>query len=328
MNIRDVAEFAEVSIATVSRYLNNGIISEKSRAKVKHAIEHLGYTPNDLAKSIFKDEYYTIGVMVPNLSNPFYYQFVAEIEQYASSLSYSVLLSNTNDNRDKEIKSLQVYLRNRVAGIIASRSRCNIEYNDLKVPVVAFEDKIGPNIPTVSTDNYEGGRAAFRHLYECGARKMLHVTGPELFSAVNDRMQGFSDAAMDCGLNIDIVYMNSDFKTEMAHPTSNHFLNDVDWKKYDGVFVFNDIASAAVMRCIKLKGFRIPEDIQLVSFDNSFLCDLLSPQLTSFSQPISAISKALVDSLLIQMKGQSVSPMDCRLTPKLVQRESTRIKHS
>jgi len=173
-NMREIAKKAGIGIATVSRYLNGtGYVSEEAGEKIQKVIDELNYTPNALARAVFTKNSKIIGLMVPNISNPFFTQMASVIEEYAQQRGYRIFLCNTDDNKDKEKNYLEVLQSHRVAGIIASRSQCKDEYVNIDIPVVAFENHILDNIITISSDNYNGGKMAFDHLYEKGCRKIL-----------------------------------------------------------------------------------------------------------------------------------------------------------
>ncbi len=319
-NIREIAKKAGVGIATVSRYINKtGYVSDENRLKIQKIIDESGYTPNALARAIFSKSSKTIGLMIPNIANPFFNQLAAIIEEYFNSHGYTIFLCNTDDSRDKEIKYLEELKSHRVAGIIASRSQCNEEYEELDIPVVSFENHILPGIITVSSDNYSGGRLAFKHLYEKGCRKLLHIKGPEKFEATEQRYQGFIDAARDFSINVDIFKFQYDFHVYMLEEKLNH----LSFEDYDGIFVFNDIAAAMVMKHLHEKKILIPEQIQVIGFDNSFIGELLYPTLTTINQPLNELGKLAAELLYKMIQGEEVEVKDYLIKTSLVQRNTT-----
>ncbi|NLX61221.1 MAG: LacI family transcriptional regulator [Tissierellia bacterium] len=320
-NIREIAERAGVSIATVSRYLNgSGYVSEKTKIKIQKEIEKAGYTPNALARAIFTKNSRTIALMIPNITNPFFNQMVTAIEDYANKIGYSLFLYNTGDSREKEKECLEVIKSYRVSGIIASRSQCKEEYSEINIPVVSFENHISSSIATVSSDNYNGGKMAFDHLYDRGCRNMLHIKGPRNFEATELRCKGFVDAANKKGIKVDIVEFETDFQVQILEEYLKRIENI---KKYDGIFVFNDIAAAVVMKHLKGIGISIPHQVQLIGFDDSFIGELLYPSLTTIRQPIKEIGTLLIELLIKQINREKVEIKDYLLETKLIKREST-----
>ena len=320
-NIREIAKRAGVGIATVSRYLNGtGYVSDEVKLKIQKEIDESGYTPNALARAIFTKNSKTIGLMIPNITNPFFNQMATAIEEYSNKMGYTIFLCNMEDNKEKEIKYLDVLKSHRVAGIIASRSQCNEEYLNLQIPVVSFENHISPQIITISSDNYNGGRKAFNHLYEKGCRNILHIKGPVQFEATEARCKGFVDAAAEKNIEVDIVEFESDFKVRMLERDLNN-IKDID--TYEGIFVFNDIAAAIVMKHLNKKGIKVPEQIQIIGYDNSFIGELLQPSLTTIDQSVSELGKLAVELLIRVINGEDVPIEDILLETKLIQRDTT-----
>ncbi|HHV45925.1 MAG TPA: LacI family transcriptional regulator [Tissierellia bacterium] len=320
-NIRDIAERAGVSIATVSRYLNGtGYVSEKTKKRIQQEIEKAGYTPNALARAIFTKNSRTIALMIPNITNPFFNQMATVIEDYTNKMGYSLFLCNTEDNREKELECLEVLKSYRVSGIIASRSQCKEEYEGIKIPVISFENHISPSVITVSSDNYNGGRIAFNHLYDTGCRKILHIKGPHNFEATELRCKGFVDAAYEKGVNVDVVEFETDFQVQILEEYLERIKNI---EKYDGIFVFNDIAAAVTLKYLKGKGVKVPEEVQLIGFDDSFIGELLYPALTTIRQPIKEIGTLLIELLIKQINGEKVEVRDYLIKTELIKREST-----
>lgn len=322
-NIREIAKKAGIGIATVSRYFNNsGYVSEESRKKIKKAVEELDYTPNALARAIFTKDSKIIGLLIPNITNPFFNQMVAEMEKLFMKQGYSIILCNTDDDPEREKFHLEVLKSYRVAGIIAIRTMTPESYSNIEIPVVAFENKISDSGITVSSDNYKGGILAFKHLYNGGCRKILHIQGPEKFIATTDRLNGFLDAASKKNdALVDVVKLDSDFHIQLLEPVIANIKNI---QEYDGIFVFNDISAAVVMKHLIDLDVSIPEDIQIVAFDNSFIGELLQPTLTSISQPMKELSKLTAQLLIKQIKGEEILQKEYFLKTRLIKRNTTK----
>lgn len=320
-NIREIAKRAGVGIATVSRYINNtGYVSDEVKARIQKEIDKSGYVPNALARAIFTKNSKTIGLMIPNITNPFFNQIATVIEEYSNKLGYTLFLCNTEDRMEKEREYLEVLKSHRVAGIIASRAQCREEYLNIEIPVVSFENHIDPSILTVSSDNYKGGKMAFQHLYERGCKNILHIKGPDIFEATELRCQGFLDAAKEHNMEVDIVEFETDFKVKMLEANLNDIKNI---EGYDGIFVFNDIAAAIVMRYLKGKKIEIPKEVQIIGFDNSFIGELLHPSLTTINQPIKELGTLAVKSLIGLINGEDVPIKNYLIDTNLVERETT-----
>ncbi len=321
-NMREIAKRAGVGIATVSRYINNtGYVSEEVRAKIQKEIDKSGYVPNALARAIFTNSSKTIGLMIPNITNPFFNQLATVIEDRLNEYGYTIFLCHTEDNKDREKEYLEVLKSHRVDGIIASRAQLKEEYLNTKIPVVSFESEIDQSILTISSDNYKGGKLAFSHLYQRGCRNILHIKGPKIFEATELRYKGFLDKAGEKNIGIDIVEFETDFNTKKLEENLKRIKN-ID--KYDGIFVFNDIAAATVMKYLKKKDIHIPRDIQIIGYDNSFICELLYPELTTIDQNINEIGDLTVKLVLELIDGKEIEIKNHIIDISLIQRETTR----
>src|SRR5690625_4522357 len=172
VKLDDVAEKAGVSKTTVSRVLNNrGYISEKTRKKVHDVIEELNYQPNEIARSLFINKTFIIGLIFPTTTNPFYGQLVFHLENICESLGYKVLLCNSEGREDKEREYLEMLQRHQVDGIIAGAHNRGIEeYNRPNLAIVGIDRYLSKNVPVVSSDNYNGGRQATQLLINSGCQ--------------------------------------------------------------------------------------------------------------------------------------------------------------
>jgi LacI family transcriptional regulator len=323
-NMREIAEEAGVGISTVSRYINNtGYVSEVSRAKIERVIKKSNYKPNELARAIFTRNSKIIGLLVPNISNPYFNEMALIIEEYASKHGFSIFLCNTNDDLEKERNYINVLQGHRVAGIITVRSQCKEEYTVYDIPVVSFESHISEEIVTVATDNYLGGRIAFKHLYECGCRELVHVSGPGFSDAISERSRGFVESAREKKITVDKIQFETDFQRKMLEANIKT-LEDIE--KYDGIFVFNDIAAATVIRYFQQKEIQIPQEVQVVGFDNSYIGEFLYPSLTTIEQSVQKVGKTMVKALVKIIKGEDMDQKKILIKPKLIKRETTKVQ--
>ncbi len=321
-NIRDIAKKAGVSVATVSRYINgSGYVSQETALKVQEEIDKTGYTSNIHAQAIFKKQSKTIGLMIPNILNPFFNEVITYVEDKVVKKGYSVLLCNTGDDIEKERIHLDMLKRYRVDGIIAARSLCREEYKGINIPIVSFENYIKDDVPIVTADNYNGGRLAFEHLYNQGCRKILNINGPKMFDATVARSKGFMDAAKKHGIEVSVLDSETDFRYDMILNNSESFIKEVI--KYDGIFVFNDVSCANIMNTILSYGIKIPEDIKLMGFDNAYISTMVKPNLTTIAQPVESIANLAVDILMDMILNHTKHKLINLIDVELVTREST-----
>ncbi len=321
-SIRDISKKTGLSISTISRYINSsGYVSEESAQLIRHVIAELDYIPNRNAQAIFNKKSGSIGLVIPSLVNPFFAEMATIIGNKIQDDGFGCVLCFTEDSPEKEEAALDLLKGYRVDGIIIARG-CNAqEIKKLTMPVVSFETRISDDIISVSADNYHGGKIAFEHLYVQGCRKMLHIKGPKRFEATEDRCRGFKDAAKEHGINIDILPLNTDYLLEEDFDQE---LNQVNFSDYDGLFVFNDINCIYVINYLMRQGFSIPEDIQVVGFDNSYLSSMNLPRLTTIEQSPRAIAETTYGCLSDLMDDACSSTKDRLVPVRLIKRETTR----
>lgn len=320
--MKDISKITGLSSGTISRYINNnGYVSKESAVKIQQAIDELNYIPNEHARVLYSKSTKVIGLVVPSLVNPFFAQMATVLEKHLNDFGYSIILYNTNDNFDEERNAIKMLRGFRVDGIIIGRSQNKDLIKSLDMPVVSFETEVGGDVVNVTADNYLGGVQAFKILYNRGCKNMLHIRGPQIFEATELRYKGFLEASKETDANLEVINITNDFDTEL---NMDKYLMDVDFDKIDGVFVFNDIAAASTLAHILKLGYSVPEDIQILGFDNSYLCELLNPKLSTIEQPVEDIAKECVRTLIKMMSKEKLKDNTIRLKTNIVLRESTR----
>lgn len=319
VNMRHVAKLAGVSVATVSRCLNGGPISPEAKLSVEEAIHKTDYVSNACARGVFSKEYKTIGLMVSNMSNPFFTELASTIENYAYGLGYAVYLCITNDDIHRELYYIDLLKGFRVDGVITSRTICKNEYMRWSAPVVSFENEISEDVFSVSMDNYLGGWKVAEALHKAGRSNLLHISGPEIFEATNERRKGFADYCHKHNLSFDVISLNHDLHPDEEFPT---VLEQIDWNSYDGVFVFNDITAALVMSYLLNVNISIPQEMSIFGFDDSYVSRLTTPKLSTVRQPVKKIAHLLVDALISQIQTGNSKHDSVYIEPELIIRDS------
>jgi LacI family sucrose operon transcriptional repressor len=301
-SIKDVAKIAGVSVTTVSRVINNrGYISKETRKKVEEAMESIGYQPNQIARALLKNKSYFIGVIVPDSNHPFFSELVKYIEMYSNERNYRILICNSLDEREKEIKYINMLRQNRVDGIIMCSHTLDIdEYKKLNFPIVSFDRIISNKIPYVASDNYLGGEIATKHLIDKGCKSLLHISGPLNFDTLANRREN--------AFRLTCLKHNIPYKViEGAHNklTFEYFFNFIkkEVSKHlptvDGVFCSNDIVAYALYVYAVQNGIKVPEQLKIVGYDyHSFTRMLQTPKLTTIKQPIDIIGKVLCSTII------------------------------
>ena len=320
-SIRDIAEKAGVSIATVSRYFNHPETVSPSTGKIiQNAIQEFGYVPNMLAHGVFHNGIKAIGLLVPSVADSYFNYMTKLIEANASKLGYAIILCDTDDRYEQEVKNIQLLQSLRTSGIIAVRPRYTELYKNLICPVVSYETPISPDTLNVTTNDFEAGRQAFWHLYERGSRNLLMITGPKHMLGSENRCRGFFDAAKETDCSVRVCEIPTDYHFYMGGNFLDPYLSDT---QTDGIFAFSDMIAAVALYWLQTHDLRVPEDVRLVGFDDSAICSLIRPNLTTFKQPGDLICQTLVDSLVSIIQGKPPAEKEIVLDSELIVRGST-----
>lgn len=316
VKLDDVAEKAGVSKTTVSRVLNNrGYISVKTREKVHEAMELLNYQPNEIARSLFINKTFIIGLIFPSTSNPFYGQLIFHLENISESLGYKVLLCNSQGREDKERDYLRMLQRHQVDGIIAGAHNRGIEeYNNSRLPLVAIDRYLSESIPVVSSDNYDGGKKATELLLKKGCKHIIHINGsPELETPANLRRKAYEDV-MEKNLLTPCTYVNEGNAIETIFDENPHV---------DGIFASDDLIASDVMREAKKRNISIPDELKVVGYDGAEITRRLVPELSTIQQPVKEIAELAIKLLVSQINGENISKNEWNLPVKLIEGKTT-----
>jgi len=316
VKLDDVANEAGVSKTTVSRVLNNrGYISEKTRKKVNEAVELLNYHPNEIARSLFINKTFIIGLIFPTTNNPFYGQLIFHLENICESLGYKVLLCNSEGREDKEKSYLEMLQRHQVDGIIAgSHNRGILEYDNPQLPLVGIDRYLSENTPVVSSDNYDGGKKATQLLIDKGCKKIIHINGsPSLETPANLRREAYEDVMKE-----NQYYPQSYVIGENVIETIFNENPDVD-----GIFASDDLIASSVMKEAKRRNINIPADLKVIGYDGSEITRMLLPELSTIQQPVKEIANLAVRLLLKQIEGETESQIEWKLPVNLIESETT-----
>ncbi|BBH24065.1 LacI family transcriptional regulator [Paenibacillus baekrokdamisoli] len=322
--IKDIAEKVGVTVTSVSRVLNNrGYISEMLKKKVHEAMEELNYQPNEVARSLIRKKSNIIGLIIPDVSHPFFGEVTYYIEYYADKNGYKLLLCNSKLNKLKEKEYINMLKGSQVDGIImGSHTMDTKDYTSIKLPMVTLDRQITDTIPYISSDNYKGGELATNLLIKKGCKKIAHISGNlHLNLLAKLRHDAFKKVILNKGiehivLQTDLNGFNYD---EYEQLVSAMFQEHPD---IDGVFASSDIIAAQVLKeCYRI-GKSVPQDVKIVGYDGIQLGQLITPGITTIKQPTKDIGKMAVSLIIEQIEGEDV-PKENILPVKLIERQST-----
>ncbi|WP_338108286.1 LacI family DNA-binding transcriptional regulator [Bacillus pseudomycoides] len=320
--IKDVAKLAGVSVATVSRVLNkNGYVHEDTLKKVERAIELLDYKPSTVARSLYNKKSRLIGLVVPNIVNPFFPEVARAVEDVAHKQGYTVVLCNSDESLEKEKQYIDVLRQNNVDGfIVATNPQNSMNYMNLSVPVVAIDRMFNERIPTVYADNYAGSQEATKLLLEKGCQHIAHIRGPRDVSTANERFEGFIDVITQYGLSYMIA--ESTFDPADSERVAMELLEE--YPHIDGIVAGNDLIAIGVVKAALQKGISIPDDLQIIGFDGISLTEMMYPALTTVAQPIYEMGRIATELLLEQMEGNQLETEHYRLPIEIIERNTTK----
>jgi LacI family transcriptional regulator len=322
--IKDVAREAGVSPATVSRYLNNRLdLPGSTKSRIDTAIKHLDYRPNLLARRLSTGRAEIIGVVAPEIANPFFTNLVAAIEDEAERHGYSVLLSSTRGMRSREMEQISRLEDRHVDGLILMTNQPDdgtlaAFIANHKNVVLLDEDVPGFSGPKVFVENTEGAYEATRLLIEAGHKRIAHVGGPPGLMSTTERQEGFFRAMEEAELQPSHVLLGS-YSREFGASAMGEILAGPDLPS--AVFAGSDFVAMGVMGRIFGHGLRVPEDISLVGFDDMPFTDMLAPPLTTIRQPVQDLGRKAFQALFAVLNDQP-APGTVRLPTLLIHRQS------
>ncbi|MDO4648300.1 MAG: LacI family DNA-binding transcriptional regulator [Eubacteriales bacterium] len=323
--IQDVARHAHVGAATVSRVLNgSGYVKEETREKVLNAIKELDYTPNEMARNLFHKKTGIVAVLVPEVSHPYFAEFINAVEISLFKHGYECMICNTWREQNYEAHYLDLLKRQRVDGIITGVHTLDIEqYNVIDRPIVALDRHLGDRIPCVAVNLAKGGRLAAEALIHAGCKNVLQCTGQRrVTTPSNVRHEVFEQIMKEHEIpcyNYLTKWNGFEFSyyDQAAEEIAEKFPD------IDGFFA-TDIMAVSLIHSLQARGRKYAEDFKVVSYDGTFVSGLPYPKLTTVVQPISQLAASCVDVLVGLIQGEKPENMDVQLDVTLRQGDSTK----
>ena len=329
VTIKDVAKYAQVSIATVSRVLNNNYpVSKETREKVLNAMKDLNFKPNSIARSLKNNITHLIGVVVPDISNPFFMDIIKGIDYVVNKEDYSLILSNTDENFEKELNVLKRLSQKRVDAIILSSSNIDNDYVDElikeNIPIVLVDRKIkNTKADVVVSDNYGGAYTLTKYLIEMGHKNICIVNGNLNVSTGRERFEGFKTAMRDYNINIKNEFiLNGYFGWEKAYEETKRLINQREMPT--AIFAANNQMAEGVMLALKENNIDIPGDISLVTFEEIRNQKLIRPKLTCIKQNALLIGEKAGQIILEKLKNKNIKSKEIVFVSDLIINDSVK----
>jgi LacI family transcriptional regulator len=330
--IKEVAKRAKVSVGTVSNVVSGSApVSPKLRERVLKAIGDMDYEPNHVARSLKVRQTHMLGMVLSDITNPFFPQMVRGAEDAALSHGFLLVTFNTDDHLEREKQILSVLRTRRVDGILLVMSPNDGDWTHIRntiaagIPVVCL-DRVPPrlSVDSVSTDNVSGAEMCVRHLISMGHSHIGIITGVSELQTARDRLKGYENALRGAGIPVEQdLIREGDFRMETGYRLGKGLL--LGARRPSALFAANAMMGLGVVKAIEELGLRCPEDVAIAMFDDLPLAEALRPHLTAVAQPAYSIGFQGTELLIGRIEGRVTGrkPIAIRLEPELKVRESS-----
>ena len=328
VNLKDLANELNLSVSTISRVLNGKAdsyrIGKKTQSRVLELAKKLNYIPNELAANLRSGKSNTIALLIPTIRNPFFGTMASQLNKELRKREFVTIFYESDEDETIEAESLKKLLSIKIAGLLIAP--CGTSFEEIEklhqkgLPIVCidryFEDI---EIPYVATDNFIGGYKATKYLIENGHRNIACIQGNKYSMPNIKRVEGYSEAMKEA--KIKNLYIEGEaFDEQNGYIETKLLLQKKE--KISAIFTLSNTIAIGCLRALKEEGIRVPQDMSLITFDDSPYLDLLSTPITSVSQPITEISKIAIKILIAELNNEPLSTTQILLKPKIIYRDS------
>lgn len=335
VTIAEVAERANVSVATVSRVMNgNYPVKAETKENVLKAIKELKYIPNMQARELTQQKSSIIGVVVPSINNMFFPAVIDGIDSILKSNSLSFILCCTNDDKNEEVKYINELISRNVSGIIViSPNKKNMKskfYNNIanQIPIVFVNgSSTSPNISTVCNDEAKGARIALNYLLENNHRNILFIRGTNSYS-YDIKEECYTEFMKDIGnfKEENVINIGSGNSNETVNNTTSILLDILEYTTATAIFACNDLMGVGAINACKRLNINVPKDMSIIGFDNIELCKFIEPNLTTIDQNMSLLGENAASLLLEKININNEYSKNILLNNTLVKRETVNME--
>ena len=325
--LSDVAKYAGLSKATVSRYLNKSIsLPQPTVARIEEAIKALDYRANSLARRLSKGGSETIGLVLPDIANPFFAELADAAEEAASLHKYSLVLCVTRNNLEKECQFIRWLDTRQVDGLLFTTNRpdngqLREQLKGQRHVVLLDEDVPGSTVPKVFSDNVHGGELAANKLIAAGHQRIAFVGGPDELMSVRERHQGFRQALINAGLpySADRV-LYGDYSRAFGRTALDQLL--ALSQPPTAIFAASDYLALGLLDGMRQRGLAVPASLSLVGFDDAIYSDLITPRLSTIRQSARDLGRVAVETLIKLFNDEPDVPQVSRIPVEWISRDS------
>lgn len=318
VTIKEVAQDAGVAVGTVSKVLNGQHVSEKNRLKVNESVKKLGYQMNFYARGLKTQSTYTVATIVPEILNPFFAEWVYNIDQELYKHGYRIYLCNTQGMPEKEEYYFRMARQNKVDGIICVTYHDVDSYVTDDIPLISLDRHFTKKVGCISSDNYRGGEMAAEKMISTGSSSLLYIrSGSTVEGETLKRGRGFLDYSNSRGVSCDILDLGDRFEIFHENGPSiddalQEFLkNSMAGKKlkYDGIYASTDILASLVLERLRAMGISVPGEVQLIGHDGLRWMHRGPYMVSTIVQPVEEMARKSVELLLKKINGEEVEPL-------------------
>ncbi|GAA4934019.1 LacI family DNA-binding transcriptional regulator [Algibacter agarivorans] len=312
VTIHDIAKALSIDSSTISRALNDSPrVKKKTKDRILHKAQEMGYQRNLLASNLRKNITNTIGVVVPRISRHFFSSVIQGVEETAYQAGYNVIICQSLEQLEREKKIIETLMANRVDGVLISISMETMDYSHMEalknggVPLVFFDRHCNiPDTNNVLIDDFKGGFDATQHLIVSGCKNIVHFSGPQALGIYKKRLEGYKAALSENNLPFREEYVISSRLMEQdgIENVKKIVTDNLD---FDGIFSANDVAAIGAIKYLTNNNVKIPEDVAIVGFSNEPISTVINPALTTIDQPGFEMGKTATDLLLKYIKNQN-----------------------
>lgn len=324
--IKDIARLAGVSVMTVSRFFNAPEkLSDATRRRIEAIIQKQGYRPNAIARSMITGKTFTIGVVVPDIRNPFFNTLFHEVELEFKSLKYNLLLCNTQEDASEELRHIEALQSRQADGIILApvSSKAVVFLQCRKIPFVLVDRQFeGYDTDYIGSDHYAGMSQAVNYLLRLGHREIGFINGPTHLYPFSQRLRAYTDALTAAGLQTACCQGDTEGITNPRHAFDKamHMLQASN--RPSAIIAANNNIGVGTLSAIQQLGLHIPDDISLLVFDQLVHHDIIRPHITCIAQPVDFIGRNAASLLLERLRNPHIPPQRAVLNPELIPGES------
>lgn len=309
ITMKEIAELAGVSKTTVSKVINNKDhnISKATKDKILNIVKEKNYVPNKLAQGLVTKRTNNIGLIIPDIGNPFFTDISKGVEHYARGKGYNVVFANSDENFENEVQSMEMLIENRVDGIIlapsSNTSNEDKTYENIKVPLVLVDKNIEAlnKKGLIKVDNKNGVHEATKHLIDLGHKKILYISGPLKNEIATQRLEGYISALEENDITINKEnIIEGQYKREWAYD----FIKANKNLDFTAICCANDLIAIGIIQGLLENNIKVPDQISVIGFDDIQTCKLISPSLTTIRQPAFEMGKKASEILINYLENK------------------------